>query len=109
MPEVIANCDILENIKYSRVLPKALTEYGAIMLANVLRSPRAIDISIFIIRAFAKLRHRLSLNRELAEKISDLENKISTHDKAIQSLFSAIHELMNPITMEHTRIGFKLE
>ena len=54
--EVVANCDHLENLKYSRSLPYAFTEHGAIMAASVLNSPRAIEVSVFIVRAFIKLR-----------------------------------------------------
>jgi len=107
--EVVAFCDHLENIKYSKALPKAFTEHGAIMLANVLRSPRAIEMSVFIVRAFTKLRDVISRNTQVARKIAELEGRISTHDKAIQSLFSAIRELMSPQKSEHEKIGFDLK
>ncbi len=71
--EVIANCDNLKKIKYSRVLPKVFTEHGVIMLVNVLRSRRAIEMSIFVVRAFAKLRNITSENSELIQKITNFE------------------------------------
>lgn len=54
--KVVANCDHLENLKYSKALPYAFTEHGAIMAASVLNTPRAIEVSVFIVRAFIKLR-----------------------------------------------------
>src|SRR3990170_5904125 len=55
--EVIANCDHLASLKYSRSLPIAFTEHGAIMAASVLNSQRAVEMSVFVVRAFVKLRH----------------------------------------------------
>jgi hypothetical protein len=54
--EVVANCDHLENLKYSKALPYASTEHGAIMAAGVLNTSRAIEVSVFIVRAFVKVR-----------------------------------------------------
>jgi len=104
----ITNCDILRNVKYSRVLPKAFTEHGAIMLANILRSKRAVQMSIHVVRAFAKLRREISIYTDLARKISELEHRISTNDEAIRSIFSAIHNLMSPTGTDEKKIGFKL-
>lgn len=69
-----------------RYMPYAFTEHGAVMLANVLRSKRAIDMSVYVVRAFIRLREMISRNHELAEKIDELERRITTHDKAIRSL-----------------------
>ena len=67
--EVIANCDHLENLKFSRTNPYAFTEHGTIMLANVLSTPTAIETSVLIVRTFVKLRELLSTHKELERKI----------------------------------------
>jgi hypothetical protein len=105
--EVVANCDHLAQLKYSATLPYAFTEHGAIMLANLLNSERAIKISVFIVRAFVKLRKFSIYHKELEHKFIELENKIGTHDKIINSLVSAIRELIQPKKIKPKRsIGF---
>ena len=69
---MVAACDHLSKLKYSKALPYAFTEYGAIMLASVLNSPRAVEVSVFIVRAFVKLRRTVAEHRELAAKIAQL-------------------------------------
>src|SRR5208283_8076 len=66
--EVVANCDHLERLKYSPTLPYAFTEHGAIMAASVLNSPKAVEVSVFVVRAFVKLRQLAGEHRELAKK-----------------------------------------
>ena len=104
--EVVANCDHLQHLKFSPALPYAFTEHGAIMLASVLNSQRAVEVSVFVVRAFVKLRERLSAHRKVAEKLMELERKIESHDEQIRSLFDAIRELMVPPEPARRRIGF---
>src|SRR5579864_1529357 len=66
-----------------RYLPFVFTEHGAIMAASVLNSDRAVEMSLFVVRAFVRLREMLSTHRELATKLSELEHKLDTHDHAI--------------------------
>jgi hypothetical protein len=82
-----------QNVKY---LPYAFTEHGAIQAANVLSSPRAIEMGVFVVRAFVKLREMLASNKELARKVDELDRKLHTHDRAIVDILKAIRELMNP-------------
>ena len=91
--EVVANCDHLSTLKYSRVLPHAFTEHGAIMAASVLNTPRAIETSIFVVRAFVKLREMLATHKELERKLIALENK---YDEQFKVVFEAIRALMSP-------------
>jgi len=77
-----------------RKLPYAFTEHGAIMAASVLNSKRAIEASIFVVRAFVKLRQMLAPYKELTTKLENLENKLQSHDKQIISLVQAIRLLM---------------
>ena len=92
--------------KHRKYLPYAFTEHGAIMAANVLNSSRAIEASVFVVRAFIKLREILATHKELAQKLMELEERLSTHDKAICSLFDAIRELMAPPIPKRRKIGF---
>ena len=105
--EVVANCDHLEKLKFSKALPLAFTEYGAIMAASVLNSQKAIEISVFVVRAFVLLRERIAGHKELARKIAELERRAGDHDEQIVILIEAIKQLMDPKPPPRTRrIGF---
>ena len=82
-----------QNIKY---LPRAFTQEGVSMLSSVLRSPRAIQVNIAIMRVFVRLRETLALHKELAHKLAELERKIEGHDRSIRTLFDAIRQLAAP-------------
>lgn len=93
-----------------RYLPYAFTEHGAIMAATVLNSPRAVEMSVYIVRAFVKLRELLASNRKLSQRLDELEarieKKLATHDEAIAALLSAIRQLMSPAQPKRRPIGF---
>jgi hypothetical protein len=91
-----------------RYTPYAFTEHGALMAATVLNSRRAVQMSVFVVRAFVRLREMLATNRRLAGKIDELENRLDTHDSTIQDLIEAIKELMTPEEPSRMRIGFHL-
>lgn len=91
-----------------RYRPFAFTEHGAIMAATVLNSERAVQMSVFVVRAFVRLREMLATNRRLAGKIGELESRLDTHDSTIQDLIEAIKELMTPEEPSRVRIGFQL-
>ncbi len=78
------------------------------MAATVLNSKRAVQMSVFVVRAFVRLREMLATNRRLAGKIAELENRLDTHDSVIQELIEAIKELMVPKEPPRRRIGFQL-
>ena len=94
--EVVANCDHLQKLKFSPVLPYAFTEHGAIMAASVLNTERAVQASIYVVRAFVKLRQMLAPYKELMGKLDQLEEKLQTHDKQIMAIVEAIRLLMPP-------------
>ena len=73
--EVVANCDHLTKLKFSKALPYAFTEHGAIQAANVLASPQAIEAGVYVVRAFVHLRELVVSNRELALRLDELESK----------------------------------
>ena len=97
-----------KNIKY---LPYAFTEHGTVMAANVLNSPQAVRMSVFVVRAFVKLREMLSMHKELAHKLAELERKLQNQDESIRSLVVVIRQLMRPPESEtpKRRIGFLVE
>jgi len=105
--EVIANCDHLSNLKYSKALPHVFTEHGAIMAASVLNTQKAVEVSVYVVRAFVQLRQIISEHKELSNKMSQLERKLSGHDKQIHVLVQDIKQLMDPKLPPKTkRIGF---
>jgi hypothetical protein len=90
-----------------RYLPHAFTEHGAIMAATVLNSKRAIEMSIFVVRAFVGMRQALAVNQHVVSKLSELEARLDSHDDEIQDLVEAIRELMAPLPANSRRIGFE--
>ena len=89
-----------------RYLPYAFTEQGVAMLSSVLRSGRAVQVNVAIMRAFVSLRRLLATNETLARKFAELERKLEGHDEAIKTLFNAIRELMLPPPKPKREIGF---
>ena len=95
-----------KNIKY---LPCAFTEQGVAMLSSVLRSERAVQVNVAIMRAFVSLRRILAGNEILARKLAELERRLEGHDQAIKSLFDAIRELAAPPAKPRGEIGFHIK
>jgi len=91
----------------SRYLPYAFTEHGAIMAATVLNSERAIEMSVFVVLAFVRMRRAIAGNRHILTKLAELERRLKSHDADIQDLMDAIRELMSPAEPTRTRIGFE--
>jgi ORF6N domain len=86
-----------------RSTPYAFTEQGVAMLSSVLRSPRAVQVNIAIMRAFVKLRQLLAAHRELAQRLEEMESK---YDAQFKVVFDAIRQLMTPPERPRRRIGF---
>jgi ORF6N domain len=91
-----------------RYAPYAFTEHGAIMAATVLNSERAVEMSLFVVRAFVHLREMLATNEKLAAKIDELEQRLDVHDASLQDLLEAIRQLMLPDPATGRKIGFVL-
>lgn len=116
--EVVANCDHLAKLKFSKSLPLAFTEHGAIQAANVLASPQAIEVGVYVVRAFVHLRELVVSNTELALRLEELENKtdlmslkqeICEHNNRAQleQILKTLRELMAPPPAPTKRpIGF---
>lgn len=106
--EVVAKCDHLHNLKYSSQLPFAFTEHGAIMAASVLNTPRAVDMSVFVVRAFVRLRRDLASNEHLLGRLLAVENRIARHDRELASILEALRSLLDRRHVPaQRRIGFR--
>ena len=92
-----------------RATPYGFTEQGVAMLSSVLRSRRAVQVNITIMRAFVHLRAMVEANKALANKLAELEQKVASHDGHIRSLFEAIRQLMSQPVSPGRRIGFEVK
>jgi hypothetical protein len=99
-----------------RTLPYAFTEHGAIMVANILNSERAVQMSIFVVRAFIKMRHTFTANRALSDKLAELEKKLTArldvHERVIAYVLGELKKLMEPPQRPEPKrhpIGFRKE
>ncbi|MGB3005183.1 MAG: ORF6N domain-containing protein [Chitinophagaceae bacterium] len=106
--EVVANCDHLKSLKYSPNLPNVFTEHGAVMLASVLNSDRAIEVNLQIVRIFTKLREMLLTHKDILLKLEQMEKQVIANSDDIQNIFVALRELLNPPQEPRPAIGFKL-
>ena len=92
--------------QHRKYLPYAFTEHGAFMAASVLNSARAVEVSVFVVRAFVKLRQLVLAHKDLAGKLDQLERKVGGHDEAIKQLVAAIRQLMTPPDPPKKEMGF---
>ncbi len=115
--EVVANCDHLAKLKFSKVVPYAFTEHGAIQAANVLASPQAVEMGIFVVRAFVRMRELAVAHADLAKRLDELEQKteglaltqdtFSRNTRAqLRQLLEAVNQLMAPPDPPKRPIGF---
>lgn len=104
--KVVTNCDHLRSLKFSRFLPFAFTEHGVLMLANVLRSTRACEMSVKIIQVFVRMRNMLMAHQDLAIKLKALEQRVGEHDDEIQGIIRALQQLLIQEEKPKRRMGF---
>lgn len=115
--EVVTNCDHLQKLKFSKTLPFAFTEFGAIQASNVLASAQAVEMGIYVVRAFVHLREISASHADLAKRLEELENKTESlamnHDAfshntraQFKQVFDAIRGLMTPPDPPKRPIGF---
>jgi hypothetical protein len=107
--ELITNCDRFKMMKHSTALPTAFTEFGATMAANVLNSDEAVQTSVFIVRAFFKMRDMLSTGLEMGQKLSEFERRLDGHDDSIRDIVAAIRGLTLAAPKPARKIGFKAD
>jgi len=91
--QVVANCDHLKRLKFSPYLPFVFTEHGAVMLASVLSSDRAIQVNVQIVRAFIRMRELLSTHKEIIQKLEQLQKNDIDQDEKITLIFEYIKQL----------------
>lgn len=101
--KVVTDCDHLSRLRYSPALPQAFTEHGAVMLASVLNSPKAIEVSLKVVRTFLRLREMFSSHVELTRRLDELEQR---HGKQLTQVFAILRELLAPAEGGGKRIGF---
>ncbi|HWZ59834.1 MAG TPA: hypothetical protein VNW46_12745 [Gemmatimonadaceae bacterium] len=94
--------------KYTKYAPYAFTEHGVTMLSAVLKSPRAVAVSIAVVRAFVRLRHAVADQAELIHRIDDLEQRSTYHDGQLTLLFDTVHQLLapDPDPSQRSAVGF---
>jgi len=91
-----------------RYLPYVFTEYGAIMAANVLNSQRAVQLSVFVVRAFIKMREQLLNRAEMEKRLTDIEKTLLSHNTALRDLYQKIRPLLLPSPEpQRKQIGFQ--
>ncbi|HVZ37571.1 MAG TPA: ORF6N domain-containing protein [Polyangiaceae bacterium] len=110
--QVVAHCEHLARLKYSKQTPLVFTEQGVAMLSSVLRSPRAVAVNIEIMRAFVRLRHLIASSDDLARRIEELDAKYDAKSKEhaahIQQIYDLLDQLMNPPEAPKKKpIGFR--
>ena len=107
---MVTNCDHLQDLKYSYQLPYAFTEHGIAMLSSVLKSKRAIQINIAIVRVFVIVSRIINSSHDFIEKINELEKKYNMHNKKIKDIFTALDYLIKGEEEKNNKkqeIGFK--
>jgi hypothetical protein len=93
---VVENCDHLSRLKYSKSLPYAFTEHGALMAANVLNSPEAVRMSVHVVRAFIKQRELISEQAEILKKLAQIDATLLKHDEALRIIWQELQPLLAP-------------
>ena len=106
--EVVTHCDHLARLKFSRTLPMAFTEHGAIMAATVLNSPQAVAMSVFVVRAFVRLREHIAANQAILKRLAEIDRTLLQHDSSLLDLYEKLLPLLQPppARLKH-RIGFQ--
>ena len=106
--EVVTNCDHLARLKFSRTLPLAFTEHGAIMAATVLNSPQAVSMSVFVVRAFIQMREHIAANAAILKRLAQIDRALLEHDSSLLELYEKLLPLLQPPPAHpKRRIGFQ--
>lgn len=91
----------------TRKLPWVFTEHGAIMAATLLRSPRAVAMSVYVVRAFVKMRESLLANATIFKRLAEIDKKLVTHDVILRDVYEKLRPLLNPpVHSPRKEIGF---
>ncbi len=104
--ELYSSYERFNNLRFSKTPPLAFSEHGSIMLANILKSSTAIEVSIEVVKAFVELREFLNTNKEFARKFEAIEKRFADHDQNFIAVFEALRQIMNPPVSSKRPIGF---
>ncbi len=105
--EVITNCDHLARLKFAKSLPFAFTEHGAIMAASVLNSREAVAMSVYVVRAFIRVREQLVVNAAILKRLAEIDKSLLQHDSALRDIYHKLLPLLQPPPdTPKRRIGF---
>ncbi len=106
--EVVTNCDHLTRLRFSPQLPFAFTEHGALQAANVLKSERAVAMSVYVIRAFIQMREQIAANAAILKRLAEIDKTLLKHDDALRVIWRELQPLLNPLPVPpKPRIGFR--
>jgi len=105
--EVITKCDHLTHLKFAKSLPYAFTEHGAIMAATVLNGPQAVSMSVYVVRAFVRMREQLAANAAILKRLAEIDKTLLQHDTALRDIYYKLLPLLQPPPAPpRRRIGF---
>lgn len=107
--EVVAKCDHLARLRFSPAASLAYTEHGALMASAVLSTARAVEVSLYVVRAFVHLRESVAARREIGRRLDELERKVGAQDGAIVGIVRTLRGLTQPPPQKRRRIGFVQE
>jgi len=108
--EVVTNCDHLVRLRFSPVLPRAFTEHGALMAANTLNSSRAVAMSVYVIRAFVKMREDLAADTAVLKRLAEIDKTLLMHDGALRDIYQRLRPLLEPPPAPpKPQIGFQVK
>ena len=105
--EVITHCDHLRRLKFAHSLPYAFTEHGAIMAATVLNSPKAVSMSVFVVRAFVQMREQIAANAAIFKRLAKMDRTLLEHDSSLLDLYEKLLPLLQSPDAPKRRIGFQ--
>ena len=92
--------------RYRKYLPLAFTEHGAIMAAMLLRSPRAVVMSVYVVRAFVQMREELLASATIFKRLAEIDKKLVTHDVILRDVYEKLRPLLNPPAPPRKELGF---
>ena len=105
--KVITNCDHLAHLRFAKSLPLAFTEHGAIMAATVLNSPQAVAMSVYVVRAFIRMREQLVANAAILKRLAEIDKTLLQHDASLRDIYHKLLPLLQPPPQApKRRIGF---
>mgnify|MGYP001217215787 FL=1 len=94
--EVITTCDHLRKLRFAKALPLAFTEHGALMASMILNSPRAVAMSVYVVRAFVEMRERQAANAAILKRLAEIDKTLLAHDVALRDIYQQLKPLLSP-------------